>query len=70
VGPAARPPPVSGIVGERLTTGGSRASPLIANQDEAIIEHQEALHVQQVGDLFFARLMELVQTLQHELGAA
>ena len=40
-----------------------------ANQDEAIIEHQEALHVQEVRDRFFARLMELVQTLQHELGA-
>ena len=40
-----------------------------ANQDEAIIEHQEALHVQQVRGRFFARLTELVQTLQHELGA-
>jgi hypothetical protein len=41
-----------------------------ANRDEAIIDHHEALHVQQVKDRFFGRLTELVQALQHELGAA
>lgn len=42
----------------------------LADKDEAIIEHLEALHVQRVRGLFFARLTELVQSLQHELNAA
>jgi hypothetical protein len=41
-----------------------------ATKDEATIDHPEALHVQQVRDRFFARLTELVQALQRELGAA
>lgn len=37
-----------------------------ANKDVAVIEHNEALHVQQVRGRFFARLAELLQALQHE----
>jgi hypothetical protein len=40
-----------------------------ATRDEAIIDHPEALHVQRVRDRLFARLGELVQVLQRELGA-
>jgi len=38
-----------------------------ATQDVAIIEHQEALRVQEVKGRFLARLEELVQALQDEL---
>jgi hypothetical protein len=41
-----------------------------ATTDVAIIEHHEALHIQKVRGRFFARLTELVQGLQDELGAA
>jgi len=41
-----------------------------ATKDVGIIEHQEALHVQEVRGRFFARLAELVQVLQDEAGSA
>jgi hypothetical protein len=40
-----------------------------AHQDEAILEHEEALHVQRVRDRFFARLEEIVAACLQELGA-
>lgn len=40
-----------------------------AHQDEAILEHEEALHVQQIRDRFFARLEEIVAARLAELRA-
>jgi hypothetical protein len=40
-----------------------------AGRDEAIIDYQEALHVQRVRDRFFARLADLVLVFQRELRA-
>jgi len=40
-----------------------------ASQDEALLEHAEALHVQSVRDVFFQRVRELLADSEDQVGA-
>ncbi|MFC1544199.1 hypothetical protein ACFL4Y_02990 [Gemmatimonadota bacterium] len=54
---------------ERLNTYALQVEPArFMYKDEAVVERDEALHLQEIRDRFFARLAGVVQAMRHEHG--